>query len=77
MVHLGVQWEFDTATVRVTDKKGEELKEISKRVLAHKRSPLPLLESLLGKMISVEKCIKNGRLHYRERQVFSLGRVKR
>ena len=77
LVHLGVQWEFDTARVRVSDKKGEELKEISTRVLAHKRSPLPLLESLLGKMISVEKCIKNGRLHYRGFQRCVMTEVKK
>ena len=65
LVHLGVLWNFKDATLRPTDDKIESISKLATQVKTVRRSTLQSLESLMGKMISVEKFIPWARLHYR------------
>ena len=68
LTHLGVLWDFKSAQLRTPDDKITAITRIAKLVCSSRRSPLPLLETLMGKMVAVEKCVPFGRLHYRRFQ---------
>ena len=51
--------------MRPPDEKVEQISSFASRVAETARYPLPLLESLMGKIVSVEKVVPWGRLNYR------------
>ena len=65
LVHLGVDWDFRLAQVKTPQDKIDVIAETAGRIASANRSPLPLLESLMGRLISVERVVHFGRLHYR------------
>ena len=65
LVHLGVLWDFELGRMRPPDEKVVQITSLAKRVTETARYPLPLLESLMGKIVSVEKVVPLGRLNYR------------
>ena len=68
LVHLGVLWDFKAGRVRPTDERIESIRATAMRAAQVIRFPLPLLESLMGKLVSVERTVPWGRLHYRSFQ---------
>ena len=68
LIHLGVLWDFKNARLRTPDDKITSITRIARLITTSRRSPLPLLETLMGKMVAVEKCVHLGRLHYRHFQ---------
>ena len=73
IVHLGMLWDFQHATLRPSDKRVDDIVTTAQRVAAASRYPLQLLESLMGKLVSVESAVPFGRLNYRtfQRQLVS------
>ena len=65
LVHLGTLWDFKNALVRPTDERVDNIRQTALRAATVIRFPLPLLESLMGKLVSVERTVPWGRLHYR------------
>ena len=68
--HLGVQWDFRLALVRPPDEKLDDVIRLTTQVLHTAGSPIPLLETLMGKLVAMEKLVPYGRLHYRAFQRF-------
>ena len=76
LVHLGVEWDFQTASVRPPlDKSGPVAVE-AEYVASTPSVPLPRLESLLGKLVALEKLVSFGRLHLRAFQSFLLHELR-
>ena len=65
LVHLGTLWDFKKAQVRVPDDKVEAITTLASKVYQSRRSSLPLLETLMGKLVSVEKLVPWGRFNLR------------
>ena len=65
VVHLGMLWDFQNATIRPSDKRVEDIVSSARRMSNASRYPLPLMESLMGKLVSVETAVPFGRLNYR------------
>ena len=65
LVHLGFQWNFELAQISVPDKKAEAINKACQLVIGSHWSRIPILESLMGKLVSVEKVVPYGRTHYR------------
>ena len=65
LVHLGMLWDFQAARLRPPDAKIDQIAVLSRRAGESTRFPLPLLESLMGKIVSVESAVVFGRLNYR------------
>ena len=77
LCHLGVQWDFHLALVRPPDDKLLDVRRITAQLLHTSEAPIPLLESLMGKLVAVEKLVPYGRLHYRAFQWFLLRMLRR
>ena len=65
LVHLGMLWDFRHARLRPPDAKIDQITRLSRQAAEATRFPLPLLESLMGKIVSVESAVPFGRLNYR------------
>ena len=68
LIHLGVEWDFEKALARNPVPRTEEVRSLATRVAHASLAPLPTLESLLGKLVSLEKLVAYGRLHFRSFQ---------
>ena len=77
LCHLGVQWDFHLALVRPPDDKLLDVRRITAQLLHTSEAPIPLLESLMGKLVAMEKLVPYGRLHYRAFQWFLLRMLRR
>ena len=77
LVHLGTLWDFETAQVRPTDEKIDNITKMAHVAAQATRMPLPTMESLMGKMVSVERLIPMGRLNYRDFQSILLTELKK
>ena len=77
LIHLGVAWNFATNKLATPKDKRLWLTSTCRTILNSKRSQLPLLETTLGKMISVEKVVHLGRLNYRSFQSAVAKEVKK
>ena len=69
LIHLGVEWDFEWARVRNPVPRTKEVGSLAARVASAPLTPLPTLESLLGKLVSLEKLVPYGRLHFRRFQM--------
>jgi hypothetical protein len=76
LVHMGMLWDFENAKVRVPDEKIEKICHEATRFLKATSCQLPLAESLMGKLVSVEKVVPWGRLHFRMFQKQLLSELK-
>ena len=65
LVHLGMLWDFEEATIRPSDKRIDDIVDVAARMSVASRFPLQLIESLMGKLVSVETAVPFGRLNYR------------
>ena len=63
--HLGVDWDMKTATVRPPIARVEPLVATLNTIRRTLRAPLPLLESLRGQMVAMEKLVRHGRINFR------------
>ena len=63
--HLGVDWDLRTATVRPPISRVEPLVATLTTLRRTMRAPLPLLESVRGQMVAMEKLIRHGRINFR------------
>ena len=77
LVHLGFHWDFAHARLSVPEEKVVEIINLCKHVSDTSRVRLPCLESLQGKLISVEKAVPYGRIHYRNFQKEVVRNVRR
>ena len=77
LVHLGVAWDFRRATVRPPTDKLQDVVSLATRIRHTSSSPQSLFESLLGKLVSLEKLVPYGRLHYRQLQRFLLASLRK
>ena len=68
LIHLGVEWDFEHAHARNPIPRSDEVRALAVRVASAPLTPLPTLESLLGKLVSLEKLVPYGRLHFRRFQ---------
>ena len=66
--HLGFEWDFKQAQIAVPTKKVAEITALCQNYADAHHVRLPCLESLQGKLISVEKAVPYGRIHYRRFQ---------
>ena len=63
--HLVVEWDLRRATVRPSLARVTALVASTNTLAATMRAPLPLLESLRGQMVSMEKLVRHGRINFR------------
>ena len=63
--HLGVDWDFRLAVVRPSAQKVNALVVHLESLLSTLRAPLPLLESIRGQMVAMEKLVRFGRINFR------------
>ena len=77
LTHLGVVWNFKSNTLTTPPDKKLWLTSTCRTICNSKRSQLPLLETTLGKMISVEKVVHLGRINYRAFQSDVLRELRR
>ena len=68
LVHLGVDWDLREAVVRPQVEKVDSLLTHVRTLLSTGKAPLPLLESLRGQMVSMEKFIPLARINFRRFQ---------
>ena len=68
LIHLGVEWDFLAARARNPVSRTDQVRALATLVASAPCSPLPSLESLLGKLVSLEKLVPYGRLHFRHFQ---------
>ena len=76
LVHLGTLWDFADARVRTPDDKVEAISTLAQKVVQSRRSSLSLLESLMGKLVSVEKLVPWGRLNFRAFQAQMIAELR-
>jgi hypothetical protein len=76
LVHLGVLWDFKDACVSTPQDKIEAITKVAAQMSNTRATPLPLAESLMGKMVSVEKQVQFGRFHYRKFQAELLAELR-
>ena len=72
LVHLGVKVDFPTASVRPTLNKSVPVAVEAASVASSSSVTLPRLESLLEKLVALEKVFRFGRLHLRALPSFLL-----
>ena len=77
LVHLGTLWDFDVGKVRPPDEKINAISQMAHVAAKSTRIPLPTMESLMGKMVSVERLVPMGRLNYRAFQADLLHELKK
>ena len=63
--HLGVDWDLQSATVRPPTLRVESLVATLLTIRRTMRAPLPLLESVRGQMVAMEKLVRHGRINFR------------
>ena len=63
--HLGVDWDLRLAVVRPSAQKVNALVVHLESLLSTLRAPLPLLESIRGQMVAMEKLVRFGRINFR------------
>ena len=74
---LSVQWDFHLALLRPPDDRLLDVRRITAQLLHTFEAPIPLLESLIGKLVAMEKFVPYGRMHYRAFQWFLLMMLRR
>ena len=65
LVHLGVQWDFEDASVRPPLSRVESLQAAIAPMIASGKGPLLLMESIRGQMVAMEKLVRHGRINFR------------
>ena len=58
-----MQWDFHVALVRPPHDKLLDARCITAQLLHTSEAPISLLESLMGKLVALEKLVPYGRLH--------------
>ena len=72
LVHLGVEWNFESASVRPPSAKAVTVATEATQLAASHSVTLPRLESFLGKLVALEKLVQYGRTHLRGIQALLL-----
>ena len=72
LVHLGVEWNFASASVRPPPAKSVTMATEATHLAASHSVTLPRLESFLGKLVALKKLVQYGRTHLRGIQALLL-----
>ena len=76
LIHLGVEWDFEFALARNPLPRSDAVRSLATRVADAPFTPLSTLESLLGKLVSLETLVPYGRLHFRHFQLCVLSEIR-
>ena len=77
LIYLGVDWNFATCQVRPPRERVEKLRHHLLIILKTNRAQLTMLESIRGKMCSMEKVVPYGRINFRSFQALVTAYLKK
>ena len=77
LIHLGIDWNFATCQVRPPTATVEKLQHHLRLVITERQASLAMLESIRGKLCSLEKVVPFGRINFRYFQALVTKQLKK